>query len=159
MESSCINKASIHLPNQNQLNILKGQRSKRYTLLSISAAHQPFHISICISTLPTQHTTFLSLIGRSWSAATTEGLLTYSLDVAMVFDPFDLAIDVTPGNIRNILQKGEFLKALMSSFRLNEQELILQVVETIPSQDSWVLIKINLVFMVFWKSRYSWIYV
>ena len=54
----------------------------------------------------------------------------------MVFDPFDLAIDVTPGNIRNILQKGEFLKALMSSFRLNEQELILQVVETIPSQDS-----------------------
>ena len=28
------------------------------TLLSILAVHQPFYISICISTLPTQHTTF-----------------------------------------------------------------------------------------------------
>ena len=31
------------------------------TLLSISAVHQPFYISICISTLPTQHTTFMCL--------------------------------------------------------------------------------------------------
>ena len=39
--------------------IIFRQRSKRYTLLSVSAVHQPFHISICISTLPTQHTTFI----------------------------------------------------------------------------------------------------
>ena len=41
--------------------LTKGQRSKRYTLLSVLAVHQPFYISICISTLPTQHTTFSSL--------------------------------------------------------------------------------------------------
>ena len=35
-----------------------GLRSKRQTLLSILAVHQPFYISICISTLPAQHTTF-----------------------------------------------------------------------------------------------------
>ena len=36
--------------------LTKGLRSKRQTLLSISAAHQPFISSICISTLPTQYT-------------------------------------------------------------------------------------------------------
>ena len=35
-------------------NVSKGLRSKRLTLLSISAVQQLFYISICISTLPTQ---------------------------------------------------------------------------------------------------------
>ena len=74
--------------------------------------------------------------GRAWSAATTEGLLTYSLDVAMVFDPYDLAMDVTPESTKEVLQNREFSKALMLSFRLNEQDLILHVVENIPPQDS-----------------------
>ena len=30
------------------------------TLESVSAVHQPFYILICISTLPTQHTTFIT---------------------------------------------------------------------------------------------------
>ena len=37
--------------------LTKGQCSKRQTLLSVSAVHRPFYISIYISTLPTQHTT------------------------------------------------------------------------------------------------------
>lgn len=74
--------------------------------------------------------------GRAWSAATTEGLLTYSLDVAMVFDPYDLEIDVTPESIQQVLDNKEFSKAMMLSFRLNEQDLILHVVESIPPQDS-----------------------
>ena len=36
-------------------------RNVRLYLLSVSAVHQPFYISICIWTLPTQHTTFISL--------------------------------------------------------------------------------------------------
>ena len=36
-------------------------RSKHYSLLSVSAV-QPFYISICIWRLPTQHTTFISLL-------------------------------------------------------------------------------------------------
>ena len=35
--------------------------------LSVSAVHRPFHISICISTLPTQHTTFISIFVVSLS--------------------------------------------------------------------------------------------
>ena len=40
--------------------LTKGQRFKRWTLLSVLAVHRPFHISICISTLPMQYTTFIS---------------------------------------------------------------------------------------------------
>ena len=38
--------------------LTKGQCSKRQTILSVLAVHRPVYISICISTLPTQHTTF-----------------------------------------------------------------------------------------------------
>ena len=41
--------------------LTKGLRSKHYSLLSVSAV-QPFYISICISRLTTQHTTFISLL-------------------------------------------------------------------------------------------------
>lgn len=34
--------------------------------------------------------------GRSFAAATTEGLLIYSIDDSLIFDPADIAIDVTP---------------------------------------------------------------
>lgn len=34
--------------------------------------------------------------GRSWTAATTEGVLVYSIDDSFIFDPTDLDIDVTP---------------------------------------------------------------
>lgn len=34
--------------------------------------------------------------GRSWAAATTEGVLMYSIDESFVFDPTDLDLDVTP---------------------------------------------------------------
>ena len=35
--------------------------------LSVLAVHQPFHISICTSTLPTQHTAFIRLEQRCWN--------------------------------------------------------------------------------------------
>jgi periodic tryptophan protein 2 len=34
--------------------------------------------------------------GRSWAAATTEGVLLYSVDESFIFDPTDLDMDVTP---------------------------------------------------------------
>ncbi|GMY34160.1 transducin family protein [Fagus crenata] len=34
--------------------------------------------------------------GRSFAAATTEGVLVYSIDESFIFDPTDLDIDVTP---------------------------------------------------------------
>lgn len=73
--------------------------------------------------------------GRAWAAASTEGLLIYSLDDTVMFDPFDLTIDLTPQAILNILAEGEYLKALVLAFRLNEKPIIQQVYERIPRSD------------------------
>jgi periodic tryptophan protein 2 len=77
--------------------------------------------------------------GRSWAAATTEGLVIYSLDDTVVFDPFDLEMDLTPDAIRRmVLQaktdtgQNDWLEALVMSLRLNEAGLIQYVYESIP---------------------------
>ena len=58
--------------------LTKGQCSKRQTILSVLAVHRPFYISNCISTLPTQHTTFIlyyywfGFVARKWISKTDE---------------------------------------------------------------------------------------
>jgi len=73
--------------------------------------------------------------GRAWAAATTEGIVIYSLDHTLLFDPLDLDIDITPANIQLALKNKEFLKALVMSFRLNEKEIITKVLEAIPTNE------------------------
>ncbi|TRY95282.1 hypothetical protein DNTS_006739 [Danionella cerebrum] len=70
--------------------------------------------------------------GRSWAAASTEGLLIYSLDASLVFDPYDLDMDVTPASIHQQLGKKEWASAIVLSFRLNEMLLIKKVLEAVP---------------------------
>ncbi|XP_026787994.3 PWP2 small subunit processome component [Pangasianodon hypophthalmus] len=70
--------------------------------------------------------------GRNWAAASTEGLLIYSLDASLVFDPYDLDMDVTPTSIRRQLRKKEWTSAIVLAFRLNETPLIREVLETVP---------------------------
>lgn len=86
--------------------------------------------------------------GRAFCAASTEGLLIYSLDNDFVFDPFDLDITITPSTILETLEAAKaaaangtvndentFLKALVMAFRLNESKLIRVVYESIPPSD------------------------
>lgn len=73
--------------------------------------------------------------GRSWAAATTEGILLYSLDETLVFDPFELEIDITPENILLKLKESNYLHALLMSLRLNEQEITKKVLDNIPSSE------------------------
>lgn len=75
-----------------------------------------------------------SATGRQWAATTTEGLLVYSLDSSLTFDPFDLTLDLTPSLVRDALRQKEWSKSLMLAFRLNEGALTQEVVETIPWQ-------------------------
>uniref|UniRef100_UPI003AAAA85B PWP2 small subunit processome component n=1 Tax=Centroberyx gerrardi TaxID=166262 RepID=UPI003AAAA85B len=70
--------------------------------------------------------------GRSWAATTTEGLLVYSLDGSLVFDPYDLDLDVTPASIRKQLRLQEWAAAIVLAFRLNERALTQEVLETVP---------------------------
>ncbi|KAM5441587.1 U3 snoRNP protein [Microsporum ferrugineum] len=111
------------------------------------------------TTRPEVRVTFVSFspTGRSFCAASTEGLLIYSLDNDMVFDPFDLDISITPDSILATVAAAKkaassqiskntplsdstssgssFLKAIVMAFRLNESELIRTVYESIPPSE------------------------
>lgn len=45
--------------------------------------------------------------GEQWAAATTEGLLIYSLSFDMVFDPWDLQLQTTPQAIKKAINEDD----------------------------------------------------
>lgn len=73
--------------------------------------------------------------GRAFCAASTEGLLVYSLDNVLQFDPFDLDVNVTPATTLAAVDENDYLRALVMAFRLNEKPLIRQVYQAIPIDD------------------------
>lgn len=73
--------------------------------------------------------------GQQWAAATTEGLMIYSLDKGIVFDPFQMSIEVTPKTARSLVKEKEFSAALIMALKLNEEKLIQEVIEQIPHKD------------------------
>uniref|UniRef100_A0A8D1CMT5 Periodic tryptophan protein 2 homolog n=1 Tax=Sus scrofa TaxID=9823 RepID=A0A8D1CMT5_PIG len=70
--------------------------------------------------------------GRCWAATTTEGLLIYSLDARMLFDPFELDTSVTPARVRAALRQRDFTRAILMAFRLNERKLLQEALESVP---------------------------
>ncbi|PNP48336.1 periodic tryptophan protein 2 [Trichoderma gamsii] len=74
--------------------------------------------------------------GSAFCAASTEGLLIYSLDHTLQFDPFDLNIEITPASTLAVLEnEKDYLKALVMAFRLNEAGLIKRVFQAVPPAD------------------------
>lgn len=50
----------------------------------------------------------------------------------MVFDPYDLDLDVTPISVRRQLRLREWTAAIVLAFRLNEDALKQEVLESVP---------------------------
>ncbi|XP_065167128.1 periodic tryptophan protein 2 homolog isoform X2 [Atheta coriaria] len=73
--------------------------------------------------------------GQQWSACTTEGLLIYSLNSGVVFDPWELQLNVTPKSVQEAIDEGEHENALTMAMKLNEDNLITKAMETIPIGD------------------------
>ena len=73
--------------------------------------------------------------GRAWAAVTTEGLLIYTLDAGVTFDPFDLTEDVTPETIVTAIGHAHYSSAIMMSLKLNERHLVVKSVEAVPVED------------------------
>ncbi|ODA78384.1 hypothetical protein RJ55_05765 [Drechmeria coniospora] len=74
--------------------------------------------------------------GTAFCAASTEGLLIYSLDTTVAFDPFDLSMEITPASTLNVLEnEGDYLKALVMAFRLNDAGLVKRVFQAVPPAD------------------------
>lgn len=78
--------------------------------------------------------------GVSFAATCTEGLMIYSLDKGIVFDPYQLSVEVTPKSIREHLDKKEYSPALLMSLKLNEFPLIHECIERIPIRDGELLL-------------------
>ncbi|OQR75106.1 periodic tryptophan protein 2-like [Tropilaelaps mercedesae] len=70
--------------------------------------------------------------GRAFSAVSTEGLLSYSLDASLAFDPYDLEMDITSDKVRDTASAGNWSEALMLAFRLNEKDVLREVFEAVP---------------------------
>ncbi|CAA7402795.1 unnamed protein product [Spirodela intermedia] len=73
--------------------------------------------------------------GRCWAAATTEGVLIYSVDESFIFDPTDLDIDVTPEAVDEALAQNQHQIALLLSLRLNEDSLIKKCIISVSPSD------------------------
>jgi len=79
--------------------------------------------------------------GRSWAAATTEGLLIFSRDGSMTFAPEELAMDITPENILKYIKENKHSLALTYACHLNEEPYIVRVLENIPIDDILVVVQ------------------
>ena len=74
----------------------------------------------------------LSPTGRSWAAATSEGVLLYSLDQGLLFDPTDLAEDITPAAAIKYLNSGAYLRSLLIALRLKDPAIVRHVILSTP---------------------------
>jgi periodic tryptophan protein 2 len=63
--------------------------------------------------VPRSFSVSFSSTGRSWCCASTEGILLYSMDDSLFFDPYQLDYSVTPQNILLVLSEKNFLDALI----------------------------------------------
>ncbi|POS82891.1 periodic tryptophan protein-like protein 2, partial [Erysiphe pulchra] len=80
--------------------------------------------------------------GAAFCAASTEGLLIYSLETTFIFDPIDLDVTITPQSIMHTLDSNkDYLKSLIMAFRLNESSLIRRVFEKVPYTTIFLIVK------------------
>ena len=83
-----------------------------------------------------EHANFV--VGQSWAACSTEGLMVYSTHTDELFDPFDLDPTITPESTRALLS-GELRdpgRALIMALRLNETLLIAEAMESVSMGES-----------------------
>jgi periodic tryptophan protein 2 len=74
--------------------------------------------------------------GTAFCAASTEGLLIYSVESGVQFDPFDLNVEITPASTLAVLEhERDYLRALVMAFRLNEAGLMKRVFQAVPHEE------------------------
>ena len=97
--------------------VIKGEHSSRKTRPEIETRGVQF-----------------SPTGMSWAGVTTDGLVVYSLDQGLTFDPFELGADITPGAVVQATASEHYMEALVGSIHLNEQSLLQRVIESVPTK-------------------------
>ena len=70
--------------------------------------------------------------GRSWAAATTEGLVVYSLRDDATFTPFELTEEVTPAMVAQLTRRGMHGRALLVALHLSETAILRAAILSVP---------------------------
>lgn len=92
---------------------------------------------VCWSLTPDRHILPRSTTQDcSWSDQNSrhraEGVLLYSLDEGLVFDPTDLGVEVTPGAVHAAAARRAWLQAFLLALRLNQPPLLRHVILSTP---------------------------
>ncbi|KAF7493063.1 Periodic tryptophan protein 2 -like protein [Sarcoptes scabiei] len=69
---------------------------------------------------------------RTFSIASTEGVIIYTLDKTTIFDPFDLDSSISLQSFLENIKKKNFTQALIDSIKLNETKLVQEAIEKSP---------------------------
>jgi len=78
--------------------------------------------------------------GRGWGAASSEGLLLYSLDQFGGFDPTNLTEDATTENCIKAIGEKNYSTALSISYRLGEFSLTQRAMSACPMEDVFTVV-------------------
>lgn len=70
-----------------------------------------------------------------WVAATTEGMLLYSLATETLFDPTNLTADTSVPAMHRLIGSGAFFNALLVAVRLRDPQHIRHVMYSVPPDD------------------------
>ena len=77
----------------------------------------------------------------------------YSLDTSIAFSPYDLDMETTVEQTVEYLESKQLVKALVCSLRLNEEELVQRVLESVSPDDGTFILNIFL-FSSCWCNLY-----
>eukprot|EP01062_Namystynia_karyoxenos_P050824 TRINITY_DN3968_c0_g4_i1.p1 TRINITY_DN3968_c0_g4~~TRINITY_DN3968_c0_g4_i1.p1 ORF type:complete len:1050 (+),score=379.59 TRINITY_DN3968_c0_g4_i1:89-3238(+) len=75
--------------------------------------------------------------GREWAAATTDGVLVYSLDggASQAFNPVLLQAGLTPQAVYGEVEKGNHAAALLKALNLGDPEVLSRVFYAVPPEE------------------------
>ncbi|GMS88534.1 hypothetical protein PENTCL1PPCAC_10709 [Pristionchus entomophagus] len=73
--------------------------------------------------------------GRRFCVCATTGVEMYSLDAHSTFDPFQLDMSISKGEVKSLLSRKEFAHALKGSIQLGDSDLIRKCIEQTPVQN------------------------
>ncbi|GMT18851.1 hypothetical protein PFISCL1PPCAC_10148, partial [Pristionchus fissidentatus] len=73
--------------------------------------------------------------GRRFCVCATTGVEMYSLDAHSTFDPFQLDESISEGEVKSLLTRSEFTRALKGALQLGNSDLIRRCVQETPIQN------------------------
>ncbi|CAD5119322.1 DgyrCDS7945 [Dimorphilus gyrociliatus] len=79
--------------------------------------------------------------GRQFVAASTDGIMVFSLDQDKNFNPIDLEIEITPNKVFESLKSKDYFAALTYALKLRESSIIRETIENVPVPNIDVIIQ------------------